>query len=252
MSIRTGTPPHETTPNADSALPAVRCEAAARCGQIRQFWTYPAGLPTVTGMAGDQGLRVRRVTDAHGHSWRIGTAAEVAWITQGTSPNMTITAAIPPVFDAYATVVLPDSGEDQERLNRAMLALLAGQPAGQRWWLGYLSTSDDDMVFPGATMATLPKVTLYAGWDYVLVEAGPRQAATWRGSDTGSLWWRDVLPDLMFPADRSWLVSTLCDDDWICVGGPASLVDRFLAHPDLRARPVQLGEDATPPGHHAF
>jgi hypothetical protein len=66
------------------------------------------------------------------------------------------------------------------------------------------------------------------------------------------MWWRDVLPDLMFPADRSWLVSTLCDDDWACAGGPASLVDRFLAHPDLRARPVQPGEDATPPGHHAF
>jgi len=48
------------------------------------------------------------------------------------------------------------------------------------------------------------------------------------------------------------LVSTLCNDDWTCVGGPASLVDRFLIRPDLRARPVQLGEDATPPGHHAF
>jgi hypothetical protein len=96
------------------------------------------------------------------------------------------------------------------------------------------------------------KVTLYSGWDYVLVEAGPRQAATWRGNETGSFWWRDMRPDLMFPADRSWLVSTLCDDDWTCVGGPASLVDRFLAHPDLQARPVQLGEDATPPGHKAF
>jgi hypothetical protein len=203
-------------------------------------------------MAGDRGLPVRRVEDAHGHSWRIGTDAEVAWIAQGTSPNLTITAAIPPVFDAYATVIQPDNGEDQERHNRAMLALLAGQPAGQRWWLAYLSTSAGDMVFPGATMAALPKVTLYAGWDYVLVEAGPRQAATWRRNETGSFWWRDVLPDLMFPADRSWLVSTLCDDDWTCVGGPASLVGRFLAHPDLQAQPVQLGEDATPPGHKAF
>jgi hypothetical protein len=44
------------------------------------------------------------------------------------------------------------------------------------------------------------------------------------------MWWRDVLPDLLFPAGRSWLVSTLCDDDWACAGGPASLVDRLLAH----------------------
>ena len=28
-----------------------------------------------------------------------------------------------------------------------------------------------------------------------------------------------ALPDLMFPADRSWLVSTLWDDDRTCVGG---------------------------------
>ncbi len=165
-------------------------------------------------MAGDRGLPVRRVTDARGHSWRVGTDAEVAWIVRGTSPNLTITAAIPPVFDAYATIVLPDGGEDQERHNRAMLTMLAGQSPGP--------------------------------------PARPRQAATWRRNEAGSSWWRDVLPDLMFPADRSWLVSTLCDDDWTCVGGPASLVDMFLAHPDLQAQPVLLGEEATPPGHQAF
>ena len=156
-------------------------------------------------MAGDRGPRVRRVEDAHGHSWRIGTDAEVAWITGGTSPSLAITAAIPPVFDAYATVVLPDNGEDRESHNRAMLALLDRQSAGQRWWLGYLSTGAGDLVFPGVMMGTLPKVILYAGWDYVLVEAGP-----------------------------------------------ASLMDRLLAHPDLQARPVHLGEEVTPPGHQAF
>jgi hypothetical protein len=66
-------------------------------------------------MTSDRGLPATRVTDANGHSWRIGTDAEVAWIAAGTSPNLTITSAIPPVFDAYATVVLPDNGADQER-----------------------------------------------------------------------------------------------------------------------------------------
>jgi hypothetical protein len=101
-------------------------------------------------------------------------------------------------------------------------------------------------------MAQLPKVTLYSQWDYVLVEAGPQQAATWRRTEALEFWWDDALPDLMFPADRSWLVSTLTDDDWTCVGGPATLVDRLLAHPDLRARAVRLGEEATPPGHRVF
>jgi hypothetical protein len=83
----------------------------------------------------------------------------------------------------------------------------------------------------------------------VLVEAGPEQAAIWR--HPGSFF-PGVLPNLMFPADRTWLVSTLWDDDWTCIGGPTGLVDRFLRHPDLQARPVALGQDATPPGHQAL
>lgn len=108
----------------------------------------------------------------------------------GHVPGPAITAAIPPVFDAYATIVLPDNGEDQERHNRAMLALLEGEPARQQWWLGYLSGGAGHLAFPGAAMAALPKVTLYAEWEYVLVQAGPGQAATWRRNR--SLWWRDV------------------------------------------------------------
>jgi hypothetical protein len=200
-------------------------------------------------MDGDRGAPVRRVTDAHGHSWRIGTDAEVAWIVQGTSPSMAITAAIPPVFDAYATVLLPDGGDDLERHNRAMLELLEADPAGPPWWLGLLNTSADHLVFPGTTMGALPAVALYADWEYVLVEAGPRQAATWRRDESPT--WRDALPDLIFPADRSWLISRLCDDEWTCLGGSARLVAGFLACPDLQARPVQPGEDATPPGHFA-
>jgi len=55
----------------------------------------------------------------------------------------------------------------------------------------------------------------------------------------------------MFPADRAWLLSTLWDDDWSCVGGPIALVNRLVDHPDLEARPVDLSQDATPPGHQA-
>jgi hypothetical protein len=73
----------------------------------------------------------------------------------------------------------------------------------------------------------------------VLVEAGPQQAATWRQHDRPSFW-KGALPSVMFPADRSWLVSTLWDDDWTCIGGPAELVDSFVRHPSVLARPVLL------------
>jgi hypothetical protein len=181
-----------------------------------------------------------------GQGWRIGTEAEVAWITAGTTIDRTITSAIPPVFEAYATVVLPPQGEGQVARDRAVLALLSEHSADQAWWLGYLDTGADDIVFPGA-----PMVTMYAGWRYVLVEAGPEQAATWRQSGLWSMR-QGPLPNLMFPADRSWLVSKLWDDDWTCVGGPAGLVRKFLDHPGLQARPAELGEDATPPGHQSF
>ncbi|OCB17881.1 hypothetical protein A5689_23985 [Mycobacterium intracellulare subsp. yongonense] len=96
-------------------------------------------------------------------------------------------------------------------------------------------------------------MTLYANWPYVLVQAGPEQAARWRSDD---LWSSRSprLPDLIFPADRTWLVSTLWDDDWTCVGGPAPLIDGFLSDPALRARVrrVDPKEDATPPGHKAI
>jgi hypothetical protein len=205
-------------------------------------------------MGADDGhRRLTRVRD--GRAWRIGGSADVAWIRDGTSITTAITAAIPPVFDAYATVELPYPQSDthgmwsdeQRRHDGALLAVLSRHAPPGQWWLGYLDTGADDLVFPDA-----PPVTLYAHWPYVLVEAGPQQAAAWRREDPLSFW-MGALPNLMFPADRSWLVSTLWDDDWTCVGGPATLVDDLSADSELgpRTRRVGLAEDAAPPGHRA-
>ncbi|WP_208611938.1 hypothetical protein [Mycobacterium paraffinicum] len=180
-----------------------------------------------------------------GRSWIVGTAADVAWINAATPIGVGITSAIPPTFDNYGTVVLPDTQEELQGHDRAVVALLRRQSPDQRWWIGYLDTGCADVVFPDA-----PRLNLYANWPYVLVQAGPAQAADWRSGDFWSS--RSTrLPDLIFPVDRSWLVSTLWDDDWTCVGGPVALLDGFLNHPDLRARArrVRIDEDATPPGH---
>lgn len=198
-----------------------------------------------------------------GRTWRVGTSAEVAWIAEATEVGVRITSAIPPCFAAYATVVVPEPTGERDEHDRALLALLVERSGDQPWWLGYLETGPPkphppksvrtgpdgyalsvggvDVVFPDA-----PRVQLYAGWSYVLVEAGPQQAATWRTNDWHTL---RALPDLMFPADRSWLVSRLWDDDWRCIGGPGELVAQLLRDPQLEARSVQPGDDATPPGH---
>lgn len=83
------------------------------------------------------------------------------------------------------------------------------------------------------------RVSTYWDWSYVLIQAGPDQALTWRGT----------LPDLIFPLDRSWLFTMLWDGDWTCIGGPTTLVDALAADPLINARLVHRGEDPTPPGH---
>jgi hypothetical protein len=184
-----------------------------------------------------------------GRSWRIGTAAEVEWINAGTTTGLTITSAMPPVFDDYATVVIPKYEESgQPGHDQAVITMLKKHALEQNWWLGYLQRGGSDIVFPDAQ-----KVSLYSLWSYVLVQAGPEQAANWRQFDEKALTPYRI-PDLMFPADRSWLISTLWDDDWTCIGGAVSLVNGFLSHPDLRSRTRRVGldGDATPPGHQAI
>jgi hypothetical protein len=175
--------------------------------------------------------------------WQLGTDTDIAWIKDGTVAGRAITSAIPPTFAAYCTLELPGSNDRAElaQHEHAVIALLNEHTTEQRWWLGYLDTGASDVVFPYA-----PRTTLYSGWDYVLVQAGPQQAASWR--DSGFNW---TLPDLMFPGDRSWLLSTLWDDAWSCIGGPEQLVNSFLNHPTLgpRTRRVTLDQDATPPDH---
>jgi len=49
--------------------------------------------------------------DKDGRSWRIGTADDVAWIAGHTIDGLTVTNAIPPRFDAYATFYQPEGAD---------------------------------------------------------------------------------------------------------------------------------------------
>lgn len=169
-----------------------------------------------------------------GHTWRIGADEEVAWINDEVTGGLSIKASIPPIFAAYATLAFPlelGSSRDrvrlaEDRFDDAMLRVLCAHTEPQPWWLGFLDTGASDVVLDDA-----PRVRMYSGWNYVLVQAGPHEARTWR-SDEGR--WFTALPELMFPADRSWLVSSLWDDAWAGVGGSAELISALLIEPELR------------------
>jgi hypothetical protein len=168
--------------------------------------------------------------------WRIGADEEVAWINAGITRGLSITASIPPIFEAYATLAFPlelESSREsvrraEDRFDDALLRVLCAHTEPQPWWLGFLDTGASDVIFDGA-----PRVRIYSGWNYVLVQAGPHEARTWR---SGERRWFTALPELMFPADRNWLLSSLWDDAWAGVGGPAELISALLSEPELRAR----------------
>lgn len=186
-----------------------------------------------------------------GVAWPVGGQAQVDWIIEGTEPGRRITAAIPPLFGDYATLTDALAGEDrprdlslERRQDLAFVDVLRRHSGGRPWWIGYLNTGASDIVFWDA-----PKVTLYYGWRYVFVLAGPDQAAAWRPAPGGEPNWKSTeLPEVMFPDDRSWLVSFLWDDGWACIGGPEALISDLLSDPVLapNARRVDTKQDATP------
>lgn len=173
----------------------------------------------------------------------LGGSEVVDWITSATTRGQTITSAIPPVYASYATVVIPDGDTPKSVADAALVEVLRAHTPAQPWWLGYLDTGVADLV-----AAEVPKVAVYVGWGYVLLEGGPEQALAARHNSDGTPW-HSALPELMFPHDRSWLVSTLWDDAWRCVGGPAALINALLSRRDLEVRAVTPDDDMTPPGH---
>jgi hypothetical protein len=168
----------------------------------------------------------------------------VDWITRSTRRDRTVLSAVPSGFARYATVVVPEGDAAKAGADAALVEVLRAHSPAQPWWLGYLDTGVADLVSPDA-----PRVSVYVGWTYALLRGGPEQALTSRRNGDSTPW-HSALPELLFPADRSWLVSTMWDDDWRCVGGPAALVDALLQRPELHARVVLPDEDAAPPGHH--
>ena len=95
-----------------------------------------------------------RQYEKDGHTWSIGVHDDVSWIQRGlTRDTVTtaITAAIPPEFEAYATVALCE-GQLGARTptdpDAALFNVLQAHTGPQAWWLGYLETGASDAIFP--------------------------------------------------------------------------------------------------------
>lgn len=174
-----------------------------------------------------------------GCAYVIAEQSEVDWLA-GTPRSNTIESAIPLRFEAYATFYSPDQ-DDEPTHERAVVRVLTQHTAPQPWWLGFLDTGAHDVVFPGAR-----RVRLYQDWPYVVVKAGPVEALSWRVGHVRSS--GGALPDLFYPADRSWVVSALWDDTWGCIGGPQALIDALVQEPDAGACQVTTREDMLPEG----
>jgi hypothetical protein len=112
-------------------------------------------------------------------SWQIGTIGEVSWVANGTTDDTSITGAIPPVFEAYATFYEPDEISTIEH-ERAVVNQLFEFTPDQPWWLGYLDTGAHSVGF-----GDVPKVTLYSSWHYVLSK--PSTKTRW-SRPTASSW----------------------------------------------------------------
>lgn len=177
---------------------------------------------------------MERVKD--GKRWRIGSAADVAWIEGAV--DFSTPLLVPPIFAAYCRLALPSGHAPgaQAAHDRAVVEVLSAGPGPrQPWWLGYLEYGIGiDLVFDDA-----PRTPLF-GWDYVLVQAGPEQALGWRSSCDPDLNWKGALPDLIFPEDQSWTLCTSWDDQWSGIGGSSDLIEHFVRDPQLGPRTERL------------
>jgi hypothetical protein len=55
------------------------------------------------------------IRERNGRTYVLGTSADVDWIHSGTTATMAITSAIPPGFEAYATIVIPEEEKHQRQ-----------------------------------------------------------------------------------------------------------------------------------------
>ncbi len=88
---------------------------------------------------------------------------------------------------------------------------------------------------------TAPRLSL-PGRDYLLF-AGPLRAALAMGHQVTDDWFDPQSPNLLWPADRSWCLTSEIDFDSTLIGGSVELIEAVLAARGLEAWAVQEEDD---------
>ena len=174
----------------------------------------------------------------------------------------------PPGFDSYVRVLHRDVGGDRQEghLDARLLSALC-EALGRHTttpdscffglWDGYgsieggeaagiLTAFSGPMRWPGrifrperrpplpppafpVEVLTGPRVDLM-GIEHLLFTGPIDQAGQWNATPYGPGIPREInSPNLIWPADHAWFVTTNIDSDWTGVGGPAVLIDELLA-----------------------
>jgi hypothetical protein len=103
---------------------------------------------------------------------------------------------------------------------------------------------------PSPSPPALPEEVLagprlsHPGRDYLLFH-GPLRAAMNIGHQVTVDWLLPQSPNLLWPADRSWLLATEVDFDSTVVGGSTELVEALLQETRLEAWPVGIDDNLT-------
>lgn len=136
---------------------------------------------------------------------------DVAWIRRDTAVSGTIRSAIPGGFDAYGLLDISEERPTEDALLQAVapensMELIAG-------WIdrGPYPPQPGDEHF------------LYSSWRYRFRQVS---AASLQGLPTEG---DGGFPDLLFPPDRSWLISLLWDDSWRSVGASNAVASRITS-----------------------
>lgn len=173
----------------------------------------------------------RELRERDGKRWAIGNGDDVAWLDDAVDASAEKVSLVPPGFAAYCQLDLPErTPGSQVSHDRALVSRLSRAPASREWWLGYLEYG----IGIDLPLSDAPRTKLF-GWDYVLVQAGAEQALNWRASEP-PIAWKGALPDVLFPADRSWVLVTDWDERWSGIGGTDGLVQSLLDDPELGPR----------------